>query len=57
MKSKKVEKKKKMTKEIVERLIYILLGGGTRTDFERINNFDKQKLDRWFERLVNTFKK
>ena len=44
--------KKKMTKEMVDNLIHILLGGGSRYDFEKIHGFDPKKLDRWFERLA-----
>lgn len=45
--------KKNMTKEMVENLTYILLGGGSRADFERIHNFNKEKLDSWFKRFFS----
>lgn len=44
--------KKNMTKDMVENLIHIITGGGTRYDFERIQHFDHKKLDRWFKRLL-----
>lgn len=48
-------KKKKMTKEMVENLVHILITGGDRHDFEETYNFDSEKLDNWFDRLMATY--
>ena len=42
-----------MTRELVEQLAYLFMGGATRKDFERIHNFDKAKLDAWFKREIH----
>lgn len=40
-----------MTKKMRSSFFHLIKGGATISDFIRINNFDREKLYRWFRRI------